>query len=105
MKLIEILLVLICMVSQAQSQISEGGTPYTFSNAIADTVPTVKMETVDVASLLAEDELESKRDKPVPVRFGYPFDVNLGTDNAGTWTELANGDRVWRLRILAPGAF
>lgn len=83
---------------------SEDGRPYTFSNPIADTVPTARMDSVDVDSLLAEDELETEQGIPIPFRFGYPFDVTLGLDNAGTWTELANGDRVWRLRIAAPGA-
>jgi len=64
------------------AQISDGGTPYSFSSVIADSVPTVRMETVDVAALLAEDELEMKQGMPVPFRFGYPFDVSLGTDSA-----------------------
>ena len=87
------------------AQVSEGGMPFTFSSSIADSIPTVRMDSVDVDSLLAEDELETKQRMPVPFRFGYPFEVSLGLDSAGTWTELANGDRVWRLRIAAPGAY
>src|SRR5262249_35416782 len=31
--------------------------------------------------------------------------VDLGLQNAGVWETLANGDRVWRLRISSPGAY
>ena len=87
------------------AQVSEGGQPYTFSSLIADSIATITMASVDVAALLAEDELEAQQGIPVPFRFGYPFDVSLGLDNAGTWTELPNGDYVWRLRIVSPGAY
>ncbi len=63
------------------------------------------MKTVDVTALLSEDELEAQQGIPVPFRFGYPFEVNIGLDSAGTWTELPSGDRVWRMRIVAPGAY
>ncbi len=63
------------------------------------------MDSVDAAALLAEDAAEAERGKNVPPRFGYAFEVNLGLDNAGTWTILPNGHRLWRLRIVAPGAY
>lgn len=81
MKQVKIFLVLICIASQAQSQVSEVGMPYTFSILIADTVPTVRMDSVDVHSLLAEDEREVQQGIPVPFRFGYPFEVSLGPNS------------------------
>ena len=66
------------------AQVSEGGMPFTFSSSIADTVPTVRMDSVDVDSLLAEDEREAQQGIPVPFRFGYPFEVSHGLDNAIT---------------------
>ncbi len=86
-------------------QISQGGRPYSFSSTVADSIATRTMAALDVAALVAEDELEAAQDSPVPLRFGYAFEVSLGLDNAGTWTELPNGDRVWRLRIAAPDAY
>ncbi|MFK8161616.1 MAG: T9SS type A sorting domain-containing protein, partial [Lewinella sp.] len=38
-----------------------------------------------------------------PTRFAFPFPVDLGFKD-GTWSNLPNGDRVWRLSIKAPGA-
>ena len=87
------------------AQISQGGRPYSFSRTVIDSIATHTMAALDVATLVAEDELEAAQGLPVPKRFGYAFSVSLGLDNAGTWTELPNGDRLWRLRIAAPGAY
>ncbi len=92
-------------LSQVAAQVSQGGRPYSFTSSIADSMATSTMGAVDVATLLAEDELEAALDTPVPPRFGYAIEVSLGLESAGTWTELPNGDRVWRLRIAAPGAY
>lgn len=86
-------------------QVSEGGIPYSFSTSIRGEIQTITMGPVDVAALLAEDEAEERQGVPVPFRFGFPFEADLGLDNAGIWTELPNGDRIWRLRIVSPGAF
>ena len=45
-------------VGLVSGQISEGGTPYSYSNDFADSIATVNMISVDVAALLAEDDLE-----------------------------------------------
>ncbi len=86
-------------------QVSQGGRPYSFSSTVIDSIETRSMAALDVAALVAEDELEAAQDSPLPPRFGYAFKVSLGLDSAGTWTELPNGDRVWRLRIAAPDAY
>ena len=97
--------VTLCLNRPLLAQVSAGGQPYTFANPVADTIPTVIMGSVDVAALLAEDAAEAEQGKHVPPRFGYPFEVDLGLESAGTWTELPGGDRVWRLRIVSPGAY
>jgi hypothetical protein len=48
-----------------------------------------------------EDKREDKFNQPT--RFAFPFPVDLGFKD-GTWTNLPNGDRIWRLIIKAPGA-
>ena len=92
-------------LSPVEAQISQGGRPYSFSSTISDSIATRTMAALDVAALIAEDELEAAQSSPLPPRFGYAFKVSLGLDSAGTWTELPNGDRVWQLRITAPGAY
>ena len=37
-------------------------------------------------------------------RHGVEAGINLGLDNAGQWTTLPDGGRLWRLRLEAPGA-
>ena len=85
------------------AQVSQGGQPLTFSVSVADTILTHTTDFLDVAALLAEDELEAAQDSPVPPRFGYAFKVSLGMDSAGTWTNLPNGGRLWRL-LATPAA-
>lgn len=87
------------------AQISEGGMPYSFGNQIPANVYIVTMNLVDVPRLLEEDSLEASFGKPVPLRFGYAFDVDLGLENMGTWNTLQNGDRIWRLRLSSPRSY
>src|SRR5690606_28227256 len=54
-----------------------------------------------IEQLMAEDEARNN----YPLRYGAVIPTSLGLDNAGTWTELADyGLKVWRLRIVSPGA-
>jgi hypothetical protein len=84
------------------AQISAGGTPRSFQQALSSLPPTVTMAAVDVAQYQAEDE---RADKEEPYRFGASIDVRLTLKNAGTWENLPDGSRIWRLRISSPGAY
>lgn len=85
------------------AQISSGGTPTSFTEALPGNIDSQVMQPVNVDSLLAEDVLEEERG--LPPRFGFALDVDLGLNNAGTWHALPDGGRIWRLRIVVPGAF
>lgn len=61
----------------------------------------VVMDPIPLAKIQAQDAVEDQYNQPL--RFAWPFAVNL-TMKDGTWTELADGSRIWRLRIDAPGA-
>jgi hypothetical protein len=91
-------------VHAAQAQIQHGGTPYSFTNDVPGNVPVETMPSVDVEALLAEDQAERESDQPIPPRFGAALEVSLDVGNAGQWTELPDGDRLWRLRIATQGA-
>lgn len=56
---------------------------------------------LDMAAIRAEDAVNDLQNEPL--RFAFPFAVALGF-KSGQWIEFPNGDRVWRLRISAPGA-
>jgi hypothetical protein len=53
-------LFLTTIYSEARAQVSQGGTPYSFSKPIHRNVPTVVMPPVNVQQLLAEDEQEQR---------------------------------------------
>ncbi len=83
------------------AQVSIGGTPTSFFERLQEPVVTETMPPVDVQSLLLEDSLV---EGPAPYRFGATIEVDLDAQRNGTWQVLANGDRLWRMRIHSPGA-
>ena len=94
--------VLMSGIPSAWAQVSQGGTPRSFALSQVDVPPTAPLPPVDVAAYLAEDEQAGKDE---PLRFGAPIDVAFDMENFGVWTTLPGGGRIWRLRIVSPGAF
>jgi hypothetical protein len=90
-------------VAKAPAQVAEDGVPYSFSFQVDDDIPAVIMPGIDLMALLAEDEIEEA--EGMPFRFGAPFDIDLGLNNSGKWDTLSNGDRLWRIKIVCPGAY
>ena len=37
-------------------------------------------------------------------RFAAPLKVNYNLNNAGQWTTMENGDRIWQLKLHSPNA-
>ncbi|MBN1211185.1 MAG: trypsin-like peptidase domain-containing protein, partial [candidate division Zixibacteria bacterium] len=85
------------------AQLSVSGRPASFTRTTKASVQAVKMPAIDRAALLAEDAREESKD--VPFRFGIAFDVDYNLNNSGTWEELDDGSRLWRLKLTCPGAF
>jgi len=98
-----VILLALMSATSVTAQISTPGTPVSFERSLRGDLVTVETGPVDVAALLAEDEIEEA--EGLPFRFGAPFDVDYGVDNSGQWEDLPNGDGIWRLRISSPGAF
>ena len=61
------------------------------------------MEKVDTDALLLEDE--QNRGMGVPMRYAHAFDVDFGIENAGTWEDLEDGSKIWRIGIHSAGAY
>ena len=57
----------------------------------------------DIAALQAEDELNDDKGTG-PWRFGFNNATNLTLENAGTWTTLPNGGKIWRLQLTCENA-
>lgn len=85
------------------AQLNMGGLPYSFEKAIArKKVPVVRLPAINLKQIKEEDIKEATQG--LPPRFGYPIEVQLDLANAGQWTALSNGDRLWRLSIEAKTA-
>lgn len=88
------------------AQIAFGGRPYGTRTDGGGLAPAavVHLPNVDVDALFAEDAARSASRMKGPYRFGYTHHVQYGLANSGTWTDLPNGDRVWRITLVCDGA-
>jgi len=87
----------------AEAQINIGGTPYSFDKAFStQRIPVEVMSPLNMTAIEREDQADDEAGRPP--RFGYPLDAGFTLDNSGAWETLPNGDRLWRLSILCPGA-
>jgi len=96
-------LLLLCSLT-AIGQINQGGTPMglSFSKSTLENIPKVKTPVLDMAAIIAEDAEDEANN--VPSRFGYAHEVDYGLQNAGKWTVLDDGSRLWQLKISVPNA-
>lgn len=89
----------------AQAQISFGGQPYGLNKSLMPEAPLMVMPSVNAEALKAEDEARIQQGIKGPYRFGFNHATDISMENSGTWTEMANGDRVWRVAIHCPEAY
>ncbi len=87
----------------AQSQITEGGIPPSFSpeNQLVlagKPFSPIVIPSVDKDALMAEDSRT-----PGQTRFAAPVAVDISMENAGVWATLSNGQRLWQCAIQSPG--
>jgi V8-like Glu-specific endopeptidase len=84
------------------AQLSQGGSPYSFSHQVKSELPEVATAVVDKPRLLREDAAEAG--KGLPFRFGIANEVSLSPRESGVWETLPDGSKLWRLKIICPGA-
>lgn len=97
-------MITMCMFSQnIMAQLSSGGTPPSFRmKQKADNVPMQVTKAINLGQLAAEDLVND--DQEGLYRFAKGIETNYNFKNSGEWTTLANGDRIWRLKIHSPDA-
>jgi len=102
--LLPLLFSLLFMADSAYSQLSIGGVPMSFfyKNLKTEIAP-VFMAKVDTKKLAEEDKAVSQM-VDVPYRFGKLQDVSYNPANCGTWEELPDGSRIWRLNVKSDNA-
>ncbi|SCY43806.1 Por secretion system C-terminal sorting domain-containing protein [Nonlabens sp. Hel1_33_55] len=60
---------------------------------------------VDVKALQIEDKSSNADGINKALRIGADVPVDLNLFNSGAWTNLPNGDRIWKLNVKSNGAF
>jgi trimeric autotransporter adhesin len=102
------LLLFAVIPTQIQAQISQGGTPMSFSpvkglNGVTEvTYDELVLRAPDVEQLRVED-VQSGKDG-TPLRVGVSMPIIANRNSAGNWTDLPDGGRLWTLKIHAAGA-
>lgn len=96
---------LVFITSNATGQISQGGEPYQWD------IKDVERFNVDFQefgeldmNLIGLQDAIGDAEKDTPFRFGIEHDVAFSKENSGSWAELDNGDRIWRLGVKAEDA-
>lgn len=88
----------------AFAQQGDGGSPQAFHlKSDASQIDLKTFASPDVEALKAEDAINDAM-KTGPWRFGYNNAVNLNMNNSGTWTNLQNGGKIWRLQVTCENA-
>ncbi len=78
--------------------------PTSFTNSqVSRDVPVVEMPALDIATLMAEDEINMAT-KIGPYKFGENINVELNMNNCGNWENLKKG-RLWRVGIKSISSF
>ena len=106
---LSVMLSLMFFGNSLSAQISYGGKPWTFgtekggqASFINVEYDEVTLKAPDVEPLIAEDLANTSKD--LPMRVGVSLDADITMQNAGTWTELPMGARLWTLKVRVPGA-
>ena len=87
----------IVLPGSAHAQISEGGTPASFKyqNTLKSDLPTVQIPiNFSVEDMKTVDRWQVSQGAPLKVGVLIPTDLTI--DNAGDWSTLPDGKKVWR---------
>ena len=103
-KLYAVAAILLAIVSGAVAQVNDQIAPKSFSisKRVLSPLQEFKLAPLTITEAERLDKIDEKTGE-LP-KFSRSIYTNINLDNAGSWTQLANGDRIWRTAISAPGA-
>lgn len=84
----------------AKAQISQGGKPFSLTNSLPSNYSKITIEAPTQEELNSIKTLEGGIE-----RTGIIRPVNVSPQTGGTWVNLENGDRIWRVAIESKKAF
>ncbi len=94
---------IIVLFTVVWAQVSTRETPYGISQGLNRSgVPVETMPVVNVDSLIMED---ASAPIETPMRFAYAHPTQLNLNNSGSWEDLGNGARLWRIKIRSSDAY
>jgi hypothetical protein len=86
------------------AQISDGGLPPGFSADIQTVINSKPVDPVVLPKLDVARAWKEDSETPGQNRFAAPIAADISMENAGAWTELPDGSRLWRCAIQSEGA-
>ncbi len=93
----------ISIIQNAHAQINIGGEPISSMMQLNESFGSVTMPEFDLQKMLDEDRI-TEQIQDMPRRYAKIFDTDISPENSGTWEELSDGSRVWRVAINSAGA-
>lgn len=105
MKTLNLLLVLLCFCCfTSWAQTTNQGLPKSWTEkTLSSEIDHHLMPKFDLARQEVEDAINDAT-WAGPWRFGYKHLVQYNLQNSGTWNNLKNGDRIWRIGLQSKGA-
>ncbi|PHN06501.1 hypothetical protein [Flavilitoribacter nigricans] len=103
MRITTLLALLLLSAIGLRAQIPTGGTPPSLTSEKQNLFPDLQDQRRSLPDLDLQKVLDEDAQGP-GIRFAAPLAVDFRPDNAGTWTDLPNGDRVWRLYVRSRAA-
>lgn len=94
--------IFLIVIKSCFAQISEYGTPKSFKYKNIEDFSTIEINKPNLNKIRIQDSINS--DKNNPYRISVLIPVNLNTGNSGTWTNLPEGGKIWRLKIKCADA-
>lgn len=97
------LFVFIC--TYAQLSTNESPISFSMGSKLIETkrsMTAITMPELNMSEIEKEDAEDEEDDNPP--RFGFLHKVNYDLENSGIWYELPNGDKLWQLNVICPGA-
>lgn len=101
-KIILTLTFILFVFTKVDAQISEGGIPYSFNNELNDPVIynlDINLNDLFVHESFYIDSAETDTAFIAQPVIGKTFEIDINPSTHGTWNNLENGDKIWRLQI------
>ena len=98
-----ILFLFFCYSLTSVAQVTNEGEPASWALNTKSNITAISLPQVDIQKVKSQDDINDNI-RAKPYRIGIPHKVNYGLDNAGAWTQLPNGDRIWRILFSSQDA-